>query len=334
VKGICALLSLICATSATADTLIDNVQGITATSFFGDVQHFSAILISDDGRVVRTYAAGEKVDFRPKYRVDGRGRVLLPGFVTSSSKVIETGLKILAIENGLSGPLPKPTPRDREAAINKAELVFLKGGYTSVSDMGTTVEDWLALRRAGDESRLRVRVFCYANGIAPMIAIGGGRVTPWLYNDHLRLAGTVIDGHIPNGKSPLGIKNDEARLRNEMSHAAMDGFQVAVSADTPAEIKRATAAMTELSLSFSGKWRWRLINKEMAIPPKSFFSQAYPLVMAHEAKTLLAGDKFGALLPGFLADFTLWAENPLENKSNDGPLETWVGGVKVYERKP
>jgi hypothetical protein len=326
------LTALVLSAAAAADTLIDNVRGVTATPF-GQVIHFSALLIGDDGKVVRTYADGEKVDLRPKYRIDEHGRVLLPGFIEGAAGVVHAGQALLVKRAGMTGQPPPLGPRDRDLALETSQDDALARGITCLADMGaSTIDDWLAYRRAGDLGRLRVRILAYANGVGPMIAIGGGAPTPWLYREHLAMLGARINGILPQGP-PSKVKSDDSRLRNEMSRAAMDGFQVAIDTSTDAELTRAKAAISEMTPTYSarGTTQWRLLAEERVAAQGVMPT---PLSTYQTAQTLRAGDRIGRLAPGYLADFTLWDENPLENKSNNGPLETWVGGVKVYERKP
>lgn len=334
-----AALALMIAMSAHADTLIDNVKGMTATPF-GQVITFSALLIGDDGKIVRTYAEGEKVEIRAKYRVDGRGRVMLPGFVRESERLIDSGLAVLAIRNNLSGPLPKAGPRDRDLALDVEQSELLKQGYTTVAERGTGTDDWLAFRRAGDEQRLRVRIMAYADGVAPMIAVGGGHITPWLYHDHLRMAGVQIDGHIPATKSTVLLKNDETRLRNQMSLAAFDGFQIIVSTDTAAETERAKAAVAELKLTYPDDLLWRFAastgNGWTLYAPGSEAAARESLVKSvHDFVHVIgADDRIGDLAAGKLADFSLWEASAVPLAAGATASETWVGGVKVCERQP
>ena len=49
--------------------------------------------------------------------------------------------------------------------LHAAQELLLKHGVTAVADMGTTIEDWQAYRRAGDTGRLRLRIMAYAEGV-------------------------------------------------------------------------------------------------------------------------------------------------------------------------
>jgi len=88
--------------------------------------------------------------------------------------------------------VPPPRPEDRDLALATAQELLLARGVTAAADMGTTVEDWQAYRRAGDLGSLRIRIMAYASGTEAMELIGGPRPGPWLYDDRLRLNGVKL----------------------------------------------------------------------------------------------------------------------------------------------
>lgn len=81
---------------AAADTLIDNVDGITMDEA-GRVKRFTGLVIGDDGRVAALLARGEK---RPPvdYRLDGEGRVMLPGMIDAHVHVMGIGFAALTLD--------------------------------------------------------------------------------------------------------------------------------------------------------------------------------------------------------------------------------------------
>src|SRR5690242_16325174 len=85
-----ALTAALLASPALADTLIDNVNGIQVNAT-GDLQHFTGIVIGDDGKVIRLLRAG---DTRPKVaaRVDEHGQTVLPGLIDAHGHVMELGI--------------------------------------------------------------------------------------------------------------------------------------------------------------------------------------------------------------------------------------------------
>ena len=131
-----------------------------------------------------------------------------------------------------------------DRAFATAQDILLSHGITTVADMGTSGDDWTVIRRAGDSGRLRLRILSYAFGIEPLLAVAGTQPTPWLYDSKLRMVGVKLysDGALGSrgawlkqpyadaaGERGLAFLSD-AEIRNLMSRAAMDGFQVAVHA--------------------------------------------------------------------------------------------------------
>lgn len=174
--------------------------------------------------------------------------------------------------------VPSPAPKDRDIALDKAQPLLLAAGIGTVADMGTSIHDWQSYRRAGDRGALRLRIIGYADGIDNMAMIAGPAPGPWLYNDRLRLAGVhfAIDGGLATRtawlKAPYADAPDEkgmaridsTRLRNQMSRAAMDGFQIALSAHGDAAMDEAAYAIAELAATYEGDRRWRIEGADLS----------------------------------------------------------------------
>lgn len=371
------------ATAAAADGLIDNVDGYTLDAR-GKLERFTGLLIDDQGKVSRLLIGKDKRPEKLDFKLDGKGRVLLPGLIDSHGHVMGAGFGALSLDlsgtttlaeaqaklsayaaanpqlrwivgfgwnqerwglgrfptaadldqvvadrpvwlvrvDGHAGVansaalglakidgktvsppggrielvagkpagllvddamalvervVPAPLPRERDAALAKAQAMLLGFGITSVADMGTTAEDWNTFRRAGDAGRLSVRIISYAAGIDPLLSIAGGRPTPWLYGDRLRMVGVklVADGalgsrgawlKVPYADAPKerGLSLlDDAKLRNLMSRAAMDDFQVAVHAIGDQANAQLLDAIAELAETYKGDRRWRVEHAQI-----------------------------------------------------------------------
>ena len=191
-----------------------------------------------------------------------------------------TGLFVDAARALIEAVAPAPLPRERDAAIAKAQDILLADGITATCDMGTAIEDWEAIRRLGDAGRLRVRIVSYALGLEPLLAIAGTGPTPWLYDGRLRMIGIKLfaDGALGSRgawlKQPYADRPgtrglqflDDAKLRNLMSRAAMDGFQVAVHAIGDAANAQVLDAIDELSATYDGDRRWRIEHAQIVDP--------------------------------------------------------------------
>jgi predicted amidohydrolase YtcJ len=195
------------------------------------------------------------------------GRILRIGATTTPSGVL-LGNARLPVERAA----PPRRAEDRDLAFLKAQQLLVAKGITAVTAMGATIEDWQTWRRAGDTGALRLRIMAYADGVEAMALIGGPGPTPWLYDDRLRLNGVLfaVDGSLasrtaqlkaPYADAPtakgLGLLGDTA-LKNLISRAAFDNFQVAVSANGDAAALQVLDAIEAIGDTYKGDRRWRI----------------------------------------------------------------------------
>jgi predicted amidohydrolase YtcJ len=190
------------------------------------------------------------------------------------------GVLVDAATNLVDAKVPPPRPEDRDLALVKAQDILLSKGVTAIADMGTGIEDWQSFRRAGDNGTLRIRIMAYAAGIDNMVLIGGPGPSPWLYDDRLRLNGVklYIDGALgsrgaslkaPYSDSPntrgLRITSD-TQLKNLMSRAALDHFQVAVHAIGDEGNAAVLSAIEDMAATYTGDRRWRIEHAQIVDP--------------------------------------------------------------------
>jgi predicted amidohydrolase YtcJ len=175
---------------------------------------------------------------------------------------------------------PKPLARDVDRALYLAQQKLLEQGITTIADMGTTIEEWQAYRRAGDKKQLAVRIISYGGDIENMALIAGGEPTPWLYDDRLRMVGVklYLDGALGSRgawlKAPYSDAPGQkglplltpAQLRNKMVRASMDKFQVAIHAIGDAANAEALSAIEDLSRDLPGERRWRIEHAQVIDP--------------------------------------------------------------------
>ena len=191
-----------------------------------------------------------------------------------------SGVLVDAARAMVDDAVPPPLPEDRDLALYNAQRLLLRHGITAVADMGTSVEDWMTFRRAGDAGRLQVRVMSYADSVDSMLLIGGPGPTRWLYDDRLRLNGVklYLDGAL-GSRGALLMEDYEddhgnrglpllsgTQLRNLMSRAALDGFQTAIHAIGDAANRDALNAVEELSGDYEGDRRWRIEHAQIVDP--------------------------------------------------------------------
>ena len=89
-----ALLAL--TSPAVADTLLDNVDGVTLDAT-GAVDHFAALVIGDDGRITKVLHRSDK---RPRttYLLDGKDQVVMPGLIDSHAHVVSVGFAAMTLD--------------------------------------------------------------------------------------------------------------------------------------------------------------------------------------------------------------------------------------------
>ena len=180
----------------------------------------------------------------------------------------------------MQAAIPAPRPAERDLALRKAQDRLHAYGITAVADMGTSIEDWQAFRRAGDAGTLNLRIMSYAAGPDQMVLIGGSGPTPWLYDDKLRMNGVklYLDGALGSRgawlKQPYADdpKNTglplltPAQLRNTLVRAAQGGFQPAVHAIGDAANAEALNAISEIAESYPQDLRWRIEHVQILDP--------------------------------------------------------------------
>jgi len=191
-----------------------------------------------------------------------------------------TGVFVDAARALIRKAVPQPAPLDRDDAFRKAQEALLSFGITATCDMGTSPDDWNVLRRAGDAGQLRVRIVSYGLGVDAALSIAGTGPTPWLYDSHLRMVGVKLFGDGALGSRGAWLKQpyadmpstrgtsllDDTRLKNLMSRAAMDNFQVAVHAIGDAANAQILDAIDELSDTYKGDRRWRIEHAQIVDP--------------------------------------------------------------------
>ena len=266
------------------------------------------------------------------------------------------GVFVDAAQGLVAKVVPQPLGKDRNAAFIKAQTILLSYGVTATADMGTSIEDWLTYRRIGDLGGLRVRIMSYGMGVDTTVQIGGTGPTPWLYDDKLKLVGVKLyaDGALGSrgawlkapyadapGQSGAGFMSDTV-LRNLMSRAAMDGYQVAVHAIGDRANAEVLDAIDEMAQTYKGDRRWRVEHAQIVdpidLPRFGKYGTIASMQPTHETgDRVMAGARLGAQrLTGAYA----WA-SMLKNGSklafgSDYPVERpdpWAGWAAAFTRQ-
>lgn len=189
-----------------------------------------------------------------------------------------TGLFIDNAMDLLVKAIPRPTAAELDRAFAKAQDLLLSYGITAVGAMSTPLDSWNAMKRAGENGRLSVRLTVYADQLAPVQKIA--KPTPWLYGDRLRLVGVKFyaDGALGSRgawlKEAYADKPDtkglqfhpDAELLALANTAASRGFQVAIHAIGDAADAQVISVFERLSRKYGADRRWRIEHFQVADP--------------------------------------------------------------------
>ena len=130
---VAALAGLLALQPALADTLIDNVNGLTPGDD-GRMVRFEAMLIDDDGRVAKLFGVRDKRPRAVEFRYDGKGRVLMPSFVDAHGHVMELGFSSMTLDLSGTRSLAEAQEAIRAyAARNPGRGWIMGGGWNQES---------------------------------------------------------------------------------------------------------------------------------------------------------------------------------------------------------
>jgi predicted amidohydrolase YtcJ len=250
--------------------------------------------------------------------------------------------------------VPPPRPEDRDLALATAQDLLLARGVTAAADMGTGIEDWQAFRRAGDYGRLRIRIMAYASGTEQMELIGGPGPSPWLYDDRLRLNGVklYLDGALgsrgaslkaPYADAPAkGLRiTGDTQLKNLMSRAALDKFQIAAHAIGDEANAALLTAIEDMAPTYGGDRRWRIEHAQHVDPADIARFGKHGIIASMQpvhqtSDRLMAEARLG---PGRLAGAYAWkalqATGAKLAFGSDAPVELpdpWAGWATAITR--
>ena len=112
---------------ASAGGLVDNANGYTLDRD-GRVARFTGLLIDKDGKVVRLLGAGEARPERLDFRLDARGRTLLPGMIDAHGHVMDLGFRKLQLDLSAATSLADAQRRVAAYAAARPAAPWIEGG--------------------------------------------------------------------------------------------------------------------------------------------------------------------------------------------------------------
>ena len=211
-----ALAGALLATSAPAETLINNVNGIQVGPD-GKLQHFGALLIDDQGRVESVIRTAHPRVKRHDRLIDGEGKTLLPGFVDAHGHVMDLGFAALHLDLTGTTSLADLQQRLRAYAAAHPNQPWLIGfgwnqelwpdkKFPTAADLDAVVADRpVVLERVDSHAVLANSAAMRAAGVTGATpAPSGGNIINGLFVDTAR---ELIDKAVP---PPSNAQRDEA----------------------------------------------------------------------------------------------------------------------------
>ena len=204
-KFMFALLGALLATSAAADTVIDNVNGIQVGAD-GKLRRFPGLLIGDDGKVIRLLGSKE-ARLNVERRIDGGGRTLLPGLIDAHGHVLDLGMTQMTVQLTGTSSIADLQARLRDFAAAHPDDAWILGfgwnqelwpnkRFPTAADLDAVVSDRpVVLERVDGHAVVVNGAAMKAAGVtAQTAAPSGGRIENGLFVDAAR---GLIDKAIP-----------------------------------------------------------------------------------------------------------------------------------------
>jgi len=235
IKSLTATFGLLLASAAspaTADTLIDNANGIQVDAQ-GKLWRFNGLLIGDDGKVQRVLHVS---DARPSAatRVDAGGKTLLPGLIDAHGHVMALGFSALQLDlTGTTSLADLQARLKAYAAANPNARWILGRGWNqelwpdkrfpTAADLDAVVSDrpaWLG--RIDGHAAIANSAAIQASGFSLNTqAPAGGRIENGLFVDAaMSLIETKIPAPTPAERAQAFGKAQEQLLSNGLTAVA------------------------------------------------------------------------------------------------------------------
>jgi predicted amidohydrolase YtcJ len=228
IKAVSALAALLLSTSATADTLVHDINGMQVGAD-GTLQHFTGLILTDDGKV-KTVLTGAPPAIEFKNSFDGHGRTLLPGLIDAHGHVI--GLGQAALQLDLVGTSSVEDLKQRLKAYAEAnpdarwitgfgwnQELWNNKRFPTAADLNSVVADRPVVLERVDGHALVVNTAAMkAARVTPATqAPPGGRIEHGMFVDNAR---ALIERAIPE---PTARERDRALAKAQQ---ILQGFGV------------------------------------------------------------------------------------------------------------
>ncbi|MDP9423146.1 MAG: amidohydrolase family protein [Pseudomonadota bacterium] len=261
-KTLLALAALLASSSALANTLVTNANGIQVDAT-GRLERFTGILIGEDGKVKRLLR-GEMLKLRDTNVVDAKGQTVIPGLIDAHGHVIALGFNALQLDLTGTRSLAELQQRLKAYAEANPQARWILGRgwnqelwpdkrFPTAADIDAVVSDrpvWLG-RVDGHAAIANTAAMQAAGFSLNTQAPSGGRIENGLFVDAaMSLIESKIPAPTPAEQDAALAKAQEQMLATGLTAAADMG----TSPDDWAAMNRAGAAgrLNARILSYAG----------------------------------------------------------------------------------
>jgi predicted amidohydrolase YtcJ len=175
------------ASSARADALIDNVNGMTLDEK-GQVVRFTGVMINREGKISLILKSGERRPKKADWKIDMGGKTLVPGMIDAHGHVMGLGAQLLRLDLSETNSLDEALAKIRSYAASNPNKWILGGGWNqerwklgrfpTAAELDAAVRDrpvWLE-RVDGHAGWANSRAIAAANVTAAVRDPNGGRI--------------------------------------------------------------------------------------------------------------------------------------------------------------
>jgi predicted amidohydrolase YtcJ len=211
-----ALAAALLSSTAFADTLITNVNGMQAGAD-GKLDRFTGLVIGDDGKVLQLIHRDDDLQRPVEHEFDAAGRTMLPGFIDAHGHVTDLGFTALHLDLTGTKSLAELQQRLRDYATAHPNDPWLIGfgwnqelwpqnKFPTAADLDAVVPDRpVVLERVDGHAVVANSAAMKAAGVtAATKAPPGGEIQNGLFVDTAR---SLVEGAIPK---PTDAQMDEA----------------------------------------------------------------------------------------------------------------------------
>ncbi len=327
-KTLIALAALLASSSALADTLVTNANGIQVDAS-GKLERFTGILIGDDGQVKRLLH-GEMLKLRDTNVVDAKGQTVIPGLIDAHGHVMALGFTALQLDLTGTKSLVDLQQRlkDYAAANPDARWILGRGWnqelwadkrFPTAADVDAVVSDrpvWLG--RVDGHAAVANSAAMQAAGFSLNTqAPAGGRIENGLFVDAaMSLVESKIPAPTPADFDAALAKAQELMLANGLTAAADMG----TSPDEWAAMNRAGA---------NGTLKARILSYAGGIPSMRVINGGKPSDRLFGDRLHLVGVKLYA--DGALGSRGAYLKAPYHDKPDTRGLSL-ISDAELYKQ--